>query len=137
MAAISTGISIFTDFDHSLSWQFMLQLCIFAFSVTLVYHAVVLFPHWLLVNVSTVTLIYSAKSMATLIPFVLKLRLMFSAMKNSVDGWRLGGDEKWDVKKQNKIHINRVVQMALGKKKLHLIYYIFPKELEIIACLQH
>lgn len=123
-AIISTGISIFTDFDHSLSWQFMLQLCIFAFSVTLVYHAVVLFPRWLLVNVSTVTLIYSAKSMATLIPSVLKLRLMFSAVKNSVDGWRLGGDEKWDVKKQNKIHINRAVKMALGKKNAPDLLYL-------------
>lgn len=45
-------------------------------------------------SVSTLTLIHCAKSMATLIPFVVKLRPMYSEMKKSIDNWCLGGDEK-------------------------------------------
>jgi len=38
-----------------------------------------------------------------------------SVMKKSVDPWRLGKDEKWDMKKQNKVYTNLRIKMALGK----------------------
>lgn len=39
----STGTNILTDSDHSSGWQFMLQLYMFAFGMSLVYNVVVLF----------------------------------------------------------------------------------------------